>query len=263
MSIAISSNPAALVSLDGKVALISGAASGIGRAQVELFLAAGACVAALDVDGQALDHLSATAADYGGRLWCCIVDLTDPAQIVRAVSGARAAFGRIDILCNTAGVLDGFARSLDTDDTLWNRVFDVNVKALHRLTSEVLPTMLERGEGVVINMASVASSRAGAGGAAYTASKHAVVGYTRQLSLDFGGAGIRVNAICPGMIETPMTSHVLDDPDSARVRALRRVPAGRLGRPEDIANVALFLSGPGAEFIHGTTIVVDGGLLVR
>jgi 3-oxoacyl-[acyl-carrier protein] reductase len=120
-----------------------------------------------------------------------------------------------------------------------------------------------RGEGVIVNVASVASHRAGAGGAAYTASKHAVVGYTRQLSLDYGNAGIRVNAICPGMIETPMTSHVLDDAQSARVKALKRVPAGRLGRPEDIANVALFLSGPGAEFIHGTTIVVDGGLLVR
>jgi 3-oxoacyl-[acyl-carrier protein] reductase len=256
-------HPAALVDLDGKVALITGAASGIGRAQAELFLAAGAHVIALDIDSNGLDRLSTAAGCGPDRLLCLRVDLTDPAQVAQAVSSALEAFGQIDILCNTAGLLDGFTRSLDTDESLWDRVFEVNVKSMARLTNAVLPGMLQRQAGVIVNMASVAAFKAGAGGAAYTSSKHAVVGFTRQLSLDYGQSGIRANAICPGMIDTAMTSAVLDDAESARVKALKRVPAGRLGQPEDIARVALFLCGPGADFIHGTTIVVDGGLMVR
>ncbi|MBN3778046.1 glucose 1-dehydrogenase [Burkholderia sp. Ac-20345] len=255
-------HPAALVDLAGKVALITGAASGIGRAQVDLFMAAGAHVVAVDIDRHGLERIS-TAGSRAGRLLCVNANLTVIDDIHRVVASAIAAFENIDILCNTAGVLDDFMESLETDEARWDRVFNVNVKSLYRITNEVLPHMIQRQAGVIVNMASIAGLKAGAGGAAYTSSKHAVLGFTRQLSSDYGRFGIRVNAICPGMIDTAMTRAVLDDEDSSRVRALKRVPAGRLGRPEDIARVALFLCGPGADFIHGASIVVDGGLTVR
>lgn len=253
---------ASLVDMSGKVALVSGAASGIGRAQVELLIAAGARVVALDIDLKGLDSLKEACVNRDALL-CILTDLADAQQITRAVGQSITAFGAIDILCNTAGCLDGWARTLDTPEALWDRVFDINVKGMMRLTNALLPGMLERGAGIVVNMASIAAFKAGGGGAAYTSSKHAVIGYTRQLAADYGRGGIRANAVCPGMIETAMTRSVLEDEDSTLVKTLKRVPAGRLGRPEDIARVSLFLCGPGAAFIHGAAIVVDGGLLVK
>lgn len=254
---------ASLLSLDGQVALITGAASGIGRAQAELFLAAGARVVALDRDSQGLARLADEQA-AGARQLCCLpVDLTDGAALAEAAGRAEAAFGAIDILCNTAGALDGYARCLDTPEALWDRIFDVNVKSLFRLTHALLPAMLGRGQGVVINVASVAACFAGGGGAAYTSSKHAVLGFTRQLAYDYGRKGIRANAICPGMIDTAMTETVLAERDSKLMKVVTAVPAGRVGQALDIAHVALFLAGPGAAFMHGAAVMVDGGLTIK
>ncbi|NMY11906.1 glucose 1-dehydrogenase [Pseudomonas veronii] len=249
------------MSLADQVVLITGAASGIGKAQVELFLAAGASIVAVDVNEQGLErlcHLGEVA-----RLHLQVADLAQADDITRVINSALERFGRIDVLCNTAGVLDGYKRSLDIDEALWDRVFAVNIKGLYRLTNAVLPGMLARGKGVIINMASVAGCFAGGGGAAYTSTKHAVLGYTRQLSYDYGRKGIRVNAVCPGMIETGMTTAVLSDRESKLMKVLASVPAGRLGTPLDIARVSLFLAGPGADFIHGAAITVDGGLTIK
>lgn len=254
-------DPHSLVSLAGQVVLITGAASGIGKAQVELFLAAGASIVAVDINPLGLERLQALADS--SRLYLQVANLADADAITQVVDSALERFGRIDVLCNTAGLLDGFKRSLDVDEALWDKVFAVNIKGLYRLTNAVLPAMLARGKGVIINMASVAGSFAGGGGAAYTSTKHAVLGYTRQLSYDYGRKGIRVNAVCPGMIETGMTTDVLSDRDSKLMKALTSVPAGRLGKPEDIARVSLFLAGPGADFIHGAAITVDGGLTIK
>lgn len=254
---------ASLVRLDDQVALITGAASGIGLAQVQLFLAAGAKVIALDRDAVGLETLTATYGHDRERLRCLQVDLADSEQLHFAAVEAQQLFHGIHILCNTAGALDGFARCLDTDEVLWDKIFDVNVKSLFRLTRALLPGMINRGHGVIINVASIASCFAGGGGAAYTSSKHAVLGFTRQLSYDYGRKGIRANAICPGMIETAMTEQVLADPESKLVKSLTGVPAGRLGHARDIANVSLFLAGPGAAFIHGAAIMVDGGLTIK
>lgn len=251
-------DPVSLVSLQGRTALITGAASGIGRAQALLFDRAGARVVAVDRDREGLDGL---AAEASGALGIVAADLSTAEGVEAAVAQATAHAPRIDILCNTAGLLDGYARSLDTDDALWDRVFDVNVKAMFRLTNAVLPAMIEAGQGVVLNMSSVASAIAGGGGAAYTASKHAVVGYTRQLASDYGRKGIRAVAICPGMVETDMTVEALRN--EKRAKAVTSVPAGRAGRPGDIAAVSLFLAGPGADFMHGAAVFVDGGLTIR
>ncbi len=251
-------DPASLVSLAGKVALITGAASGIGRAQALLFARAGARVVAVDRDRAGLDSL---AAEAGAKVGAVAGDLSSPEGIGAVTAALWAQTPRVDVLCNTAGMLDGYARSLDTDEALWDRVFDINVKAMFRLTNAVLPRMIEAGGGVVLNMSSVASTIAGGGGAAYTASKHAVVGYTRQLASDYGRKGIRAVAICPGMIETEMTAEALRN--EKRARAVTSVPAGRTGLPADIAAVSLFLAGPGADFMHGASVIVDGGLTVR
>ncbi|SUD69756.1 short-chain dehydrogenase/reductase SDR [Pseudomonas putida] len=249
-----------LLRLDGKVALITGAASGIGRAQVELFRAAGAKVAALDIDAHGLEALRASRDDH---LLTLPVDLREPHSVKACVEAVQQELGGIDILCNTAGVLDGFKRCLDTDDELWDRTIDINVGSLFRLTREVLPHMLANGAGVIVNISSTAGLFAGGGGTAYTTSKHAVLGFTKQLSYDYGRQGIRANAICPGMIETSMTNDVLADSDSKFNKVVRSVPAGRVGTPQDIANVALFLASDAAQFIHGASFVVDGGLTIK
>ena len=246
-----------MIRLDGKYAVITGAASGIGRAQARLFSMAGASVFALDLNE---DGLIETAAGHS-RITVIQSDLASEVGIEMAVKRILSLAPQIDVLCNTAGVLDNYTPSLKTDEAMWDHVFDVNVKAIYRMTNAFLPAMIEAGGGVILNMSSIASIKAGGGGAAYTASKHAVVGYTRQLSNDYGRFGIRTNAICPGMIATGMTKSALENPKM--VAAVKKVPAGRIGTPEDVAHVSLFLAGPGASFIHGASIFVDGGLTVR
>lgn len=247
------------MSVTGQVVMITGAASGLGRAQVWRFLRDGARVVGVDVDAAGLDRLQDALA-AGDECLLVQADLTRTDDIARVVGAAIGRFGRIDVLSNTAGILDGFARSLDVSDELWDRVFDVNVKSVFRLTNAVLPGMLERGRGTIINIASAAGLVA-AGGAAYTASKHAVVGYTRQLSSDYARRGIKANAICPGLIESPMTREALADPKFAA--AVTRIPAGRYGQPDEVAGLAVFLAGPDSDFMHGAAIPVDGGLTAR
>jgi 3-oxoacyl-[acyl-carrier protein] reductase len=255
--------PRSAVDLSGKVALITGAASGIGRAETKLFAAAGARIAAVDMDVKGLRDVVGEVEASGGTVIGLEADLTNLDQIKHVVQRTLQHFDRIDILSNTAGLLDGYTRSLDTSEELWDRIFAVNVKSVFRLTNVVLPGMLAQGQGIIINVSSVAGTIAGGGGAAYTSSKHALIGYTRQLSYDYGRKGIRANALCPGMIETGMTRDVLIDEESKLVKAVKSVPAGRYGQPEDVAEVALFLASDGARFMHGAAVMVDGGLTVK
>lgn len=249
--------------MSGKVVIVTGAASGIGCAQVGLFLEEGYKVFAVDRNAQGLHGMAGKHGAGPEDLCTFVQDLVAPGAGQDVAEACLTRFGCIDVLSNTAGILDGYAKSLDTSEALWDRVFAVNVKSMFMLCNAVLPNMLARGKGVIINVSSVASMIAGGGGAAYTASKHAVVGYTRQLSSDYGSRGIRVNALCPGMVETEMTAEFLADQDSRFVRAVRRVPAGRYAQPLDIAKVAVFLAGDGADFMHGAAVVVDGGLTIR
>lgn len=245
--------------LAGKVALITGAASGIGRAQALLFAREGATVVAADLNDEGAEEVISEVEAAGGAGLAVRMDVTDDASVRASVAAAVDEFGRIDILSNTAGAFDHYQQTLDTPRDLWDKLIAVNVTSLYLVTNAVLPSMLANGGGKVVSIASGAALMGGGGGAAYTSSKHAVVGYTRQLSAGYGKQGIRANAIAPGLIDTPMVADVAHTEQTQAWMATQ--PGQRLGRPEDIANAALFLVSDESDYIHAVTLPVDGGLV--
>jgi 3-oxoacyl-[acyl-carrier protein] reductase len=249
--------------LDGRVAVVTGAGSGMGRAMVREFHGQGASVVAVDIRADAADETVALVKDPDRSL-ALAADVSRRDQVDRVVSAATQRFGRIDVLCNNAGVLDDYAPAHETTDELWNRVIGVNLTGAFLFSRAVVPAMIAQHKGVIINTASISSFVAGGGGAAYTASKHGVLGLTKQLAFDYGKHGVRVNAICPGAIQTGMTSHLLT-PEGRNPHvdaAVAGTPAGRWGTPEEIAHLALFLASDEAGFIHGAGLTIDGGWLL-
>ena len=244
--------------LDGKTALVTGAGSGMGRAIAQEFAREGAKVACLDINAEAAKM---TALEIGGIAVTC--DIADPAAVATACVIAETELGRIDILVNCAGILDGYAPITETSDALWDRIMNVNLKGMFLVSRAVLPAMVARGNGAIVNISSIAGMVAGGGGAAYTASKHGVIGLTRQTSYDYGKKGIRANAICPGAIETPMTRDILNSGDMAVMELVRSVPAGRHGQPGEVAKLALYLASDEAGFVHGAVMAIDGGWTVK
>ena len=158
---------------------------------------------------------------------------------------------------NNAGVFDKYATLLDTDGDLWDRIYDTNVKSIYRITRLVLPNMLNQGGGAIVNVASIAGLVAGKGGAAYTSSKHAVIGLTKHIASEYGKSGIRANAICPGTIVTPLIAEVVDNIPKDNV------PMRRFGEPSEVAQLCLFLAGDDAQFVNGAVIPIDGGYTVQ
>jgi NAD(P)-dependent dehydrogenase (short-subunit alcohol dehydrogenase family) len=236
--------------LSGKRALVTGAASGIGAACARLFAKEGARVAGVDVAKPPAD----------GALACFHeADVREEAQVKAAVEGAIRSLGGLDVVVNAAGVAGGGPAHL-CDLAEWRRVLDVNLTGTFLVTKHALPVLIAQQRGSIVNLASVEGLEGGESMSAYNASKGGVVLLTRNLALDYGPLGIRVNAICPGFIRTPMTS-VLADPSFAPVT--QRIEAahalGRLGEPEEVANVALFLASDEASFVSGGAIPVDGG----
>ena len=249
--------------LKNKVALITGAGSGMGQAQAKLFAQQGAKVIAADIYMDGLEKTVAAIQAEGGDAYAVQIDVAKQSSVQAGVNSALDHYGQIDILSNTAGILDDYKPTLDTSEELWDRIMGVNLKGLYYMTNAVLPQMLERGQGVIINFGSIASFVAGGGGAAYTAAKHAVAGYTKQLSFDYGQKGIRANVIAPGAIETGMTREIFAEGSAQVMESVNSVPAGRYGQPEEVANLALFLASDEASFMHGAVIPVDGGWLVK
>ena len=228
-----------------------------------LFAENGAAVAAIDVDADAARATAASIESAGGRAMAVTCDVSQRGSVDDATAAAVAALGPVTILCNNAGILDGYATVLDTSEDLWDRTIDVNLKGAYLCAHAVLPHMLGAGGGVIVNTASIAGLVAGGGGTAYTASKHGLIGLTRQISFDYGQRGIRCNAICPGAVETGMTKAILESGDSAVMESVRSVPAGRHAQPEEIANLALFLASDESSFMHGAAVVIDGGWTIR
>jgi len=237
--------------LSGKRALVTGAASGIGAACARRFAEEGAMVAGLDVVAKP------DASPCGAWVRA---DVADEGAVAAAVAEVREGLGGIDVLVNAAGVLSvGGADTLEEAE--WERVVGINLKGTWLVSKHVVPHMVEAGRGSIVNLASVEGLEGFSGQTAYNVSKGGVVLLTRNMAADFGPAGVRVNCLCPGLIETPMTS-ILDDPAFAAVRDafVGWHLLGRAGQPEEVAAAALFLASDDASFVHGAALVVDGGL---
>jgi 3-oxoacyl-[acyl-carrier protein] reductase len=218
-------------------------------------------VVAVDIDTEAVEKTAQQIVDSGGDAIGLEGDVTDGESVSTVVEQAVDEYGRIDVLCNNAGILDDYAPVLDTPEDLWDSIINVDLKGVYLFTNEVLPVMLDHDGGAVVNTASIAGKVAGGGGAAYTSSKHGVIGFTKQLSYDYGPE-VRANAICPGFIETGMTEDLIDEtPDEVR-EIVEGTPAGRYAQPQEVAKVAAFVASDDASFMHGSAIDVDGGWLV-
>lgn len=251
--------------LDGRVALITGAGSGIGRCAAQLFAADGAAVVAVDRDGAAARAAAEAVVAAGGRAVGLAADVRDGPAVAAAVEAGVTAFGRLDVLYNNAGV-SVRGSVLDATDEEWDRCWSVNVMGTVVCTRAAVPRMT--GGGAIVNTTSVAGRVGVRDLAAYTAAKGAVIALTRSMAVDLAPLGIRVNAVAPGTVVTPMSEELLvsrGDGDRAAGLAatIAKYPVGRLGRPEEIAGVALFLAGPGAGFVTGTTVTADGGMTAQ
>lgn len=250
-------------SVAGRTAIVTGAASGMGRAEAHLLADEGARVAIVDRSADALETVRAEIADAGGSVVAIAADLQDQSAITTAVSTARDAFGPIDILINNAGVAMPSGVDLPADDYLdaWTTTLDVNLTAQTLLIRACVEDLARNQQGRVLNIASTEGLGATPGMSAYTASKHGVIGLTRAFAVELGRRGITVNAICPGPINTGMTSNIEDEHKS--IFARRRVPVGRYGSPEEVAQIALSLVLPAASYLNGAIIPVDGGMICQ
>ena len=233
--------------------LVTGAASGIGRAQAAVFLAHGAKVVAIDQNATGLVPLAKQGAmTFDGSV-------TDVAFIQRVVAQAPP----IDIVCNTAGRLDDYQPILETSLSQWQAILDVDVTSQFIITQAVLPQMLVRRHGVFVNMSSIAGLVAGGGGVAYTAAKHAVIGLTQQVDLDYAAQGIRANCLAPGAIDTPMNAKDFRGDGKMAQWVAEETPAKRWAQPSEVADLTLFIASHHADYIHGSVIPIDGGWLAK
>ena len=255
------SSPATNNSLDGKVALVTGGASGIGAAISTLFASQGAAVAVVDVDRDRETRLVASLKDKGYKALGLYADVSVSSDCDAAVHDCVHAFGDIDVLCNNAGIIQR-ASIVDTSEEEWDRLMAVNVKGMFLMSQRVVPLMAASGGGSIVNMGSGWGLSGGPRAAAYCASKGAVVQLTKAMAIDHGPQEIRVNCICPGDVETRMLETEAEQLGVEMVSLLweaRERPLQRAGLPEEVAQAALFLSCNTSSYITGTTLVVDGG----
>lgn len=244
--------------LDGKVAVITGAAGGIGREAAILFSAEGASVCVADMSRE---HAEAVAAECREAFFQ-EVDVSDSASAAAMYAATAERYGGVDVLYNNAGIMPpDDASVLETEPDAWDRVMDVNAKGVFLCCKHGIPHLLERGGGSVINVASfVALVGAATSQIAYTASKGAVLSLTRELAVEFARRDVRVNALCPGPVETPLLLRLFEDDPAAYERRRIHLPMGRLAKAQEIANGALFLASDESSYVTGTTFLVDGGL---
>src|SRR3954462_2802143 len=249
---------------EGKVAFVTGGASGIGRAAALAFARAGASVAVADVGEQANQETARLIEQEGGRALAVRCDVTRADEVKAALAKTAEAFGRLDFAFNNAGIEPRKpAPTADYDEDEWERILDVNLRGVFLCMKHEIPLILKSGGGASVNTSSGAGVIGIKGSPAYTAAKHGVIGLTRAAALDYAAQNIRINAVCPGYIDTPMMGRFTGGTPEGRAKVIAEEPAGRMGKPEEIAAAVLWLCSDGAAFMVGHAMVIDGGQTVQ
>lgn len=251
--------------LSGKRIMITGAAQGIGLAMAEAFAREGASLFLIDMDGALLQTAAARLRDAGASLGIAVADITDATAIADAVAQAAAEIGPLNALVNNAGV-NVFSEPLETSDAEWQRCFDINLKGAWNCCKAMLPGLIEQGGGAILNIASTHAFTIIPHTFPYPLAKHALLGMTKSLGLEYAGKGVRVNALAPGYVST---QKVIDywnsfaDPVAARAETMKLHPGGRIATPEEIALAAVFMISDECPFMNATCLTVDGGLSIQ
>jgi len=252
------------ISFENKVALVTGAASGLGLATAKAFAEAGASVVLADWHEEAAQSAAKELANKGHKTLAVRCDVSDDAQVEAMVKQTVATFGKLDAAYNNAGVQNVLAETADTTQEDYDRVMGINLRGVWSCMKFELQQMRKQGSGTIVNCSSLGGLVGGAERGIYHAAKHGVLGFTKSAALEYAARGIRINAICPGLIWTPMADQMVAGGQGEILEAMKKsVPMGRYGRAEEIADVVLWLSSGAASYVTGQSISVDGGLIMR
>ncbi len=252
------------ISFENKVALVTGSASGLGLATARAFAESGASVALADWNEAAVQSVARDLASRGHKVRAIRCDVSDDAQVEAMVEQTVATFGRLDVAFNNAGVQNVLAETADTTREDYDRVMGINLRGVWSCMKFELQQMRKQGSGAIVNCSSLGGLVGGAERGIYHAAKHGVIGFTKSAALEYGTRGIRVNAVCPGLIWTPMADQMVAGGQGEALKEMEKsIPMGRVGRPEEIADAVLWLSSDAASYVTGQSISVDGGFVMR